>query len=152
MGIEAFRWTNEAGMVGLGMLSESGGYSDAFDVSADGAVIVGISRADSGIDEAVIWGDGGLQRLLEVLVSNGATGLTGWTLLQASAVSANGRWIAGWGYNPDGQEEAFLADVAPIPLAAGAWLIAPAFGLLAPWVKRRRHSAEPVVLRQGISG
>ena len=32
-------------------------------------------------------------------------------------------------------------EVAPVPVPAAAWLIAPAFGLLAPWVKRRRATA-----------
>lgn len=29
-------------------------------------------------------------------------------------------------------------DIAPVPIPAAAWLIAPAFGLLAPWVRRKK--------------
>lgn len=32
-------------------------------------------------------------------------------------------------------------DPAPVPLPAAAWLIAPAFGLLGPWVRRRLPNA-----------
>ncbi len=32
-------------------------------------------------------------------------------------------------------------DIAAVPVPAAAWLIAPAFGLLAPWVRRRQATA-----------
>ena len=51
LGREAFRWTSDSGMVGLGYLSETVGYgspySVASSVSADGSVIVGGSKTDS---------------------------------------------------------------------------------------------------------
>ena len=42
-GNEAFRWTRETGMVGLGDLPSGGFFSEANDVSADGKVVVGRS-------------------------------------------------------------------------------------------------------------
>ncbi len=42
-GVEAFRWTAETGMVGLGDVAGGGFFSDAYDVSADGSVVVGRS-------------------------------------------------------------------------------------------------------------
>ena len=39
---------------------------------------------------------------------------TGWQLYSANAVSADGSVFAGWGYNPSGKQEAFVARV---PLA-----------------------------------
>jgi probable HAF family extracellular repeat protein len=53
-GQEAFRWTQQTGMVGLGDLP--GGYfsSGASGVSADGSVVVGSSRSASG-GEAFRW-------------------------------------------------------------------------------------------------
>jgi hypothetical protein len=50
-----------------------------------------------------------MQNLRELLIADGATGLTGWTLRQARGVSADGRTIAGFGINPRGQVEAWLA-------------------------------------------
>jgi probable HAF family extracellular repeat protein len=136
-GWEGFRWTSTGGMVGIGSLCADC-TTTPLDVSADGSVIVGMSQADLDDDDAIFWtDDAGWQLLYDVLLANGATGLSGWTLTQANAVSADGRWIAGWGYNALGQEEAFLADIAPVPLPAVGWLLAPAFGLIG-WLRRPR--------------
>lgn len=110
-GLEVFRWTSESGMVGLGDVP--GKYSYAYDVSADGDVIVG-QHVDSTTDaeEAFVWTQAsGMQPLMDVLAAGGATGLTGWTFQSAQAVSANGHWVAGYGINPAGQTEAFLANI-----------------------------------------
>ena len=44
---EAFLWTENGGMVGLGDLPGGGFGSEAFDVNADGSVVVGMSRTGS---------------------------------------------------------------------------------------------------------
>jgi hypothetical protein len=50
---------------------------------------------DSGY-EAFVWTQAdGMQRLIDVLVANGATGLDGWILTEAQAVSADGQWVVG---------------------------------------------------------
>lgn len=60
-GLEAFLWTEEAGMVGLGDLSEAQPGSRAHDVSADGAVVVGIvstsgvENGSFGSGSALLW-------------------------------------------------------------------------------------------------
>jgi probable HAF family extracellular repeat protein len=51
---EAFLWTEEHGMVGLGDLSGGDFYSNAEGVSADGSIVVGFSRSGSG-REACLW-------------------------------------------------------------------------------------------------
>ena len=51
---EAFRWTSEGGMVGLGDLSGGDFFSVAIDTSADGSAIVGYSKGASGF-EAFLW-------------------------------------------------------------------------------------------------
>jgi probable HAF family extracellular repeat protein len=51
---EAFLWTEEHGMVGLGDLSGGDFYSNAEGVSADGSIVVGFSRSGSG-REAFLW-------------------------------------------------------------------------------------------------
>ncbi len=138
-GLEAFRWTADGGMVGLGDLPGGSFSSRALGISADGSVAVGRGNSDSG-DEAFVWTEAnGMERLLDVLLANGATVPTGWTLRETRGISADGQWVVGWSSNSLGTPEAFLANIAasPVPIPGAAWLIAPAFGLLAPWVKRK---------------
>jgi probable HAF family extracellular repeat protein len=54
-GSEAFRWTQETGMVGLGFLDSNDQYSDAQGVSADGSILVGSSFKVNGYGEAFRW-------------------------------------------------------------------------------------------------
>ena len=95
-GTEAFRWTDASGWVGLGDLPGGTFYSIAWAVSADGSVVVGSSRTDLG-DEAFVWDvEHGMRNLKSVLVAGGLD-LTGWTLSQATGVSADGLTIVGVG-------------------------------------------------------
>lgn len=140
-GTEAFRWTAGTGMIGLGDLPGGSFNSVANAVSADGNLVVGDGVTGSGSFEAFLWTNGvGMQRLFDVLVAGGATGLTGWTLSSANAISADGRWVAGVGINPLGQLQAYRAELAVIPVPAAAWLFASALGLLGG-ARRRRPTA-----------
>jgi probable HAF family extracellular repeat protein len=131
-GTEAFRWTQAGGMVGLGGLSGAAYGSRAEAISADGTVVVGYSGA-----EAVIWTEAqGMRRLFDVLVELGIDGLDGWLLQTANGISADGTKIVGQGRNPAGNTEAFLIDIAPVPIPGAAWLFASALGGLA-WLRRR---------------
>jgi probable HAF family extracellular repeat protein len=108
LGQEAFLWTSEQGMVGLGDLPGGEFESTAIAVSADGSVVVGNSKTASG-DEGFVWTQAiGMQRLQDVLVANGTTGLSGWSELRAGGISSNGQWIVGTGTNPSALNEAFL--------------------------------------------
>jgi hypothetical protein len=80
-------------------------------------------------------------RLQDLLIANGATGLNGWTLLAAHDISADGRTIVGWGRNPSGLVEPYLATIAPIPEPRTCVLAFAACGILggAFIVGRRRH-------------
>ncbi len=141
-GGEAFRWTESGGMVGLGDLP--GGYfsSNALDVSADGSVVVGVSYSTFG-DEAFLWTElDGMQNLRDLLVAAGVSGLDGWILRSATAISADGRTIVGYGLNPFGQTEAWIATIAPVP-EPSTWLLA-TFGALALLVTRRRRGRRTV--------
>jgi probable HAF family extracellular repeat protein len=98
-------------MVGLGDLAEGGYESVAFDVSADGSVVVGYGTSGSG-HRAFLWtADLGMVDLRQFLNSGGAAGLTGWMLNEARAISSDGRTVVGWGTNPQGQTEAWIATV-----------------------------------------
>lgn len=110
LGDEAFRWTAASGMVGLGDLPGGSFESSAQGVSADGSTVVGYSVATSG-DEAFIWTkELGMVSMKNYLVDNGID-LAGWTLQFAGGVSADGRTIVGYGLNPHGQTEAWVAVV-----------------------------------------
>lgn len=100
-GTEAFRWTSNGGMVGLGYLpgSAPGDFSSqALGVSADGSVIVGESTSAFG-HEAFRWTSGGGMVSLGDL-PNGTVGS------QARGVSANGAVIAGYGIPQSNDPEA----------------------------------------------
>jgi probable HAF family extracellular repeat protein len=131
---EAFRWTSASVMVGLGLPP---GFQDsfAFDVSADGSVVVG-SAYDSASHtySAVFWdAANGMRPLDEVLVELGVD-LTGWRLSQAEAVSSDGLTLVGFGTNPSGQLEGWIATI-PEP-GTGLLLMT---GLLGVAYWQRRH-------------
>ena len=139
---EAFRWTGGV-MTGLGDLAGGTFDSLANGVSADGSVVVGYGAGTSGGYEAFLWtSDGGMKGLLDVLVANGATGLPGWTLYNATGISADGQWVVGNGINPLGKEEAFLANIAPavVPVPPAVWLFGSALGLMG--VIRRKVASD----------
>jgi len=104
---QAFRWTRETGLVGLGTLG--GNTSTAFSVSGDGAVVVGIAETSARLSLAFRWTP---PRGMENLNITYAGLLTGASLLtSARAVSPDGRYIVGVGFNTEtGRQEAFLLD------------------------------------------
>jgi probable HAF family extracellular repeat protein len=103
----AFRWTEARGMQDLGTLD--GNSSWALGVSADGSVVVGSARNAAGQDRAFRWT---AVRGMEDLNITYAHLLTdGSVLLEARAISPDGRYVVGWGYNAaTGNFEAFLLD------------------------------------------
>lgn len=140
-GFEAFRWTEAGGMVGLGDLPGGEFLSGATSVSADGSVIVGRSVGNFGL-EAFVWDRvNGMRSIMQIL--NDADILPdGWVLQEATAVSADGTRIVGFGRHPTIGTEAWLVDLGapvPEPTAALSSVIAMA-GLIARnrFVRRRR--------------
>jgi probable HAF family extracellular repeat protein len=126
---EAFRWTIETGMIGLGELSGGDYFSTATGVSANGDVIVGIGHSELG-SEAFRWTE--------------ETGLIGLSDLSggyfgsfAEGVSANGRVVVGSSFSEmsDGTLEAFrwtdalgmqpLGDLAGGSFESGAFGVSP---------------------------
>lgn len=75
-----------------------------------------------------------MRNLIDVLVELGlGSEMAGWDLEQATAVSADGLNVVGWGYNPAGDEEAWVAhlgqpSLVEIPTASSAALAS--FGAL----------------------
>jgi uncharacterized membrane protein len=136
-GNEAFIWNNVQGIQGVGFLPGNSS-SYASDVSADGTVVVGQSGG-----EAFIWNNIlGMQSLASVLTTAGVSNLTGWGLLTATAISADGYTVVGYGTNPSGQTEAWIADLrnpTEVPTPA---LLPSLVGMgLTAWHRRRRSLA-----------
>jgi probable HAF family extracellular repeat protein len=144
-GYEAFRWTQAGGMVGLGDLPGWDFGSVAYGVSSDGSVVVGQSVSGSGY-EAFIWDStNGVQNLKTMLTTNYGLNLTGWTLTAAKGISADGQVIVGYGTNPQGNTEAWRADlhtdtVVPEPFSL-AFLGSAFVGVVAFRLRRRKKAS-----------
>jgi uncharacterized membrane protein len=124
-------------MVGLGDLAGGSFTSSALDVSANGLRVVGYGTTAVG-EEAMIWNPtlGGMNRLFNVLVAQGATGLTGWRLSRATGISDDGSVIVGYGLNALGQTEAWMVTGFVVPLPPAVWLFGSALGVMG-WMRRK---------------
>jgi len=133
---ESFRWTEETGMVGLGQLpGHAGDSNEAYGVSGDGSIVVGVHSMPGQV--AYIWDEAhGMRILQDVLEDDYGLDLTGWSLKEAKAISADGRTIVGYGVNPLGRDEGWVV-VLPEP----ATLSLLAAGLSALLMRRRRARA-----------
>lgn len=110
LGVAAFRWDVDTGMSSLGNLPGGMEFNLANAVSADGSVVVG-RAAGPDDDEAFIWtAVGGMVSLSQFLANEGLD-LTGWQLLEAVGISADGLVIVGNGINPAGDNEAWLVNL-----------------------------------------
>jgi probable HAF family extracellular repeat protein len=128
-GEQTFVWTQAKGIVGL----TGSGTSRALGVSAGGSVIAGCADECS---RAVYWSNGTQIDLKSYLASHGLP-LAGWALDRAEAVSDDGTVLAGHGFNPQGEREAFVAAV-PEP---DQWLtLVSGSALLASLARRRART------------
>ncbi|MFM7711813.1 MAG: PEP-CTERM sorting domain-containing protein, partial [Microcystis sp.] len=99
--------------VGLGYLPGGSFPSFALGVSADGSVVVGNSNSANG-QETFIWNSTqGMRSLREILTNDYGLNLTGWTLTEATGISADGLTIVGTGLNPSGNPEPWIARLNP---------------------------------------
>ena len=118
LGVEAVRWSAIDGMVGLGDLPGGQYRSFAYDVSANGSVIVGRGTTTGG-DVAFVWTpSAGMVDLRGLLVSHVVESANGWFLRAALAITEDGRTIVGYGDNPSGDWEPW---VAVLPGPASTW-------------------------------
>lgn len=128
-----FRWTASAGFVALADWEHGAEWSQVLAMSADGQRMVGQLGGEASLFDS----SGHPQKLLDALLLLGVSGLDGWILNEATAISSDGRWVVGEGTNPFGQREAFLADLQAVPLPTMAWLFGSAFALLGTRATRR---------------
>jgi probable HAF family extracellular repeat protein len=101
---EAFSWTAKKGMVGLSGLNQANA------VSANGSIIVGQSSSQ----DAMVWTrQTGAESIQQLLLDDGIN-LAGWLLEDATGISADGTVIVGDGIDPQGNNEAWIADIPHI--------------------------------------
>ena len=96
-------------MVALGDLPGARG-SVAYGINNDGDVVGQENGAVSGINHALLWEDGSVYDLNDLLDASGA----GWTLVNAFDINDSGQ-IVGYGFDPSGQTRAFLLNEIPEP-------------------------------------
>jgi uncharacterized membrane protein len=134
-GERAARWT-PGGVENLGILPGAE-FGRAEAVSGDGSAVVGYNHfASSGLDQAFFWNPtNGMQDLKAFLVASGIN-LSGWNLIDANGVSADGLTIVGYGITPAGQIEGWVATI-PTPTAAYPLFLV----LLAGSLRNRAHRA-----------
>ena len=106
-GVQAFRWTAETGMMALGSFMPLATCEDV-------TILVG-ERYASPDFPAVIWDEAnGLRSLEEMLEIDLGLDLGGWTLWSPTDISSDGTIIVGYGTNPLGRSEGWVA-VIPEP-------------------------------------
>ena len=99
---------------GLGVLP-GGARSRAQGVSDLGQVVVGRSDV-GGSNAAFIWDRvNGLRNLQDVLVTVEGLDLTGWTLEVATGISNDATSVVGYGTNPNGDTEGWIATMPACP-------------------------------------
>jgi uncharacterized membrane protein len=112
LGDKAWIWREGAGVIRVGSASGFRGVTlTALDVTDNGKVVVGFAIKGRN-EKAFIWRKGGDAFYLDSWLSNqGAVVPPGWTLSVASLISADGKIIYGWGFNPDNHIEMFKVDL-----------------------------------------
>lgn len=148
-GEQAFRLTADGGMVGLGFLPGDG-LSRANSISADGSTVVGWSYGSADGRKPFIWDEThGLRNLKTLLAIDCGLQdeLTGWSWMNATGVSNDGRVIVGSGFRRR-IEEAWIA-VIPEPCAL-ALLTTGILGALACLWQRGIRQTLPRVNLNGL--
>jgi probable HAF family extracellular repeat protein len=139
-GDNAFAWTESGGIQFLDTLPGST-ETHALAVSGDGRWAVGHAGEYYG-EIATLWDTttGEVWDLNELFTTTFDFDLEGWTLRVATGISADGLTITGWGINPNGDAEAWIAHLGSIPEPATFAALAGA-GALALAAGRRRRRA-----------
>lgn len=108
---EPCRWVGDTPS-GLGKVPGAPNhFGNALSANANGSVIVGSSSAPGGT-RAFHWSAaGGMRELSIVLTQDYGLNLAGWTLLDARGITPDGSVIVGYGTNPAGFQEGWIAEL-----------------------------------------
>ncbi|MEN3931732.1 autotransporter domain-containing protein [Microvirga sp. W0021] len=107
---EAFRWTAETGMQGIGILGSdrATSSSSAYKTNHDGSVIIGVAKNDLGIIEAFRWtAEAGIHGLGALTDMNNISGIASEPL----DLSKDGSVVVGYSKNSSDFNEAFRWSV-----------------------------------------
>ncbi len=139
--VEAFRWTSSGGMVGLGALPGGVFHSGANGVSGDGSGVVGFSGMSPN-NQAFLWDAvHGMRGLHDLLADDLGLNVSNWNLEIATNISADGRTVIGYGINPQGVQEGWIAYLgSPIPEPTSFVLAAISLAAAVGKSQRRRIS------------
>jgi uncharacterized membrane protein len=80
----------------------------AIDASEDGSVVVGIARPRNGDPKGFFWTKGKVTFLDDYLAKKSLA--AGWKIGSVSAISGDGKTLAGYGINPNGEVEGFVLE------------------------------------------
>jgi len=91
-------------------------WANVWDISADGKRIVGSSHVEitnriRPVERAMIWESDQRPQDLQKLLERYRVRLRGWTLIEARSITRDGRTLVGFGKNPQGQEEGWIATL-----------------------------------------
>jgi uncharacterized membrane protein len=110
----AWIWRDGIGVrsIGIGNHGHDRGRFVALDVTDDGKVAIG--SVEKGFNlRGFIWREGkGAAFLDSLLAQRGVIIPPGWTLDALLVISANGKVIYGWGFNPDSRIEMFRVELS----------------------------------------
>lgn len=129
----AFRWTAAGGVQNLGTLDPAGGGGTALAVSADGAVVVGQTRAADGVSNTgFVWSQAAGQMVdFDLLLSANGVNAGGWDVSVVTAVT--GDELAGYNFAGVATSGALTRgfvvvglSLTPVPEPAGLVLLAAA--------------------------
>lgn len=131
---QGWRWDESTGLQPLPPLEESNLLVGPVDLTADGSIIVGVTTASTDPRARVpsfIWTrERGTENLQTFLKEQHGLVMDGWALTRVSGISDDGMVIVGGGVNPNGQPEAWVADLrVPEPTA----FVTAILGALCSW-------------------
>lgn len=106
--VQAWMW--QAGQYTALSNGISGMQSNVFACSDDGSVAAGYIIT-SRTREASIWNEGQPTLLVDLLWDHAGIDISGWTQMYTYGVSGDGRVIAGFGTNPMGQVQGWVATI-----------------------------------------
>jgi probable HAF family extracellular repeat protein len=138
----AFRYSGTT-MTDLGTLGTTN--SNAHAVSANGEVVVGDSSNVGNPVAAFRWRqDTGMKSMASLLTASNVN-ITGWTLTSATGISADGTVIVGYGQDPKGNTEAWLARCTTSCAPGTPGTVTPSFALITPGIVAQSFAGQAAI-------